>query len=153
METDADSQVDNLAEERARLASALQNLEAAKARVERDAKTVFEETRMKLVAEMLPVLDDFDRAIAAAASTGDATGILEGVRMVRHHLEKVLRGYGLERFDAVGAVFDPTVHEALTMIPVPDPAQDRRVVEQLQAGYMFGDRLLRAAKVVVGKHA
>ena len=143
---------ESVALDRARLATALQNLEAAKARVERDADSVHEETRSKLVAELLPVLDNFDRAIAAAEANGDAPAVVDGVRLVRRQLEHVLLGYGLSRFDAVGAAFDPSVHEATNMIAVADPDQDRRVVDQLEPGYMFGDRLLRAAKVVVGTH-
>jgi molecular chaperone GrpE len=136
----------------AQLASALNNLEAAKARVERDAGIVHEETRRKLVAELVPVLDNFDRAIAAAESTGDAPAVVEGVRLVRRQLETVLLGYGLARFDAVGAAFDPSVHEATHMVPVTDPAQDRLVLDQTEPGYTFGDRLLRAAKVIVGRY-
>ncbi|HVK82742.1 MAG TPA: nucleotide exchange factor GrpE [Kofleriaceae bacterium] len=142
-----------VAEDRARLARALQDLEAAKARVERDARAVHEETRAKLVSEMLPVLDNFDRAIAVAESSGDAPSVVEGMRMIHRQLERVLEGYGLVRFDAVGAAFDPQLHDAMTMIAVGDPGQDRMVVAQHEPGYMFGDRLLRAAKVVVGKHA
>ncbi len=139
-------------EDKRRLAAALHSLESAKERVERDAKLVHEETRMNLVAELLPVLDNFDRAIASAEASGDAPAVIDGVRMVRRQLENVLLGYGLVRFDAVGTAFDPSKHDATTMIAVPDPAQDRCVVEQLQPGYMFGERLLRAARVVVGKH-
>jgi molecular chaperone GrpE len=143
---------ETLAVDRERLGRALQELEAVKARVERDASAVHEETRSKLVAELLPVLDNFDRAIAAAESNGDAPTVVDGVRMVRRQLENVLLGYGLARFDAVGAAFDPSVHEATNMIAVADPHQDHRVVDQSEPGYMFGDRLLRAAKVVVGRH-
>jgi molecular chaperone GrpE len=142
-----------LAEDRARLARALQDLEAAKARVERDAGIVHNETRSKLVRELLPVLDNFDRAIAVAESSGDAPAVVEGMRLVHRQLERVLQGFGLERFDAVGAAFDPVVHEAMSMIPVDDAKQDRVVIAQTEPGYMFDDRLLRAAKVVVGKHA
>ena len=138
--------------DRERLGSALQELEAAKARVVRDARSVHDETRSKLVAELLPLLDNFDRAIAAAESNGDAPAVIEGVRLLRRQLETVLLGYGLVRFDAVGAAFDPSVHEATNMIAVADQDQDRRVVDQLEPGYMFGDRLLRAAKVVVGRY-
>jgi len=144
---------DVLARDRARLAGALQNLEAAKARVERDATSAREDMRSKLVAELLPVLDNFDRAIAVAASTGDSPAVVDGVRMVRRQLENVLVGYGLARFDTVGAAFDPSVHEATNMIAVVDPDQDRRVVDQLEPGYTFAGRLLRAAKVVIGRHA
>ena len=141
------------AADRSRLAAALNELEAAKARVERDAKIVHDEMRSKLVAELLPVLDNFDRAIAAAESSGDAPAIVDGVRMVHRQLETVLLGYGLVRFDAIGEAFDPAVHEATSVVPVFDPSHDRVVVDQLQAGYHFGGRLLRAARVVVGRSA
>ena len=139
-------------DDRARLARAANELEAAKARVERDAHLVHEETRSKLVSELLPMLDNVDRAIAAAEANADAPTVVEGVGLVRRQLETILRRYGLERFDAVGMPFDPNIHDACSVLPVGDPAQDRLVVEQLEAGYRFGERLLRAAKVVVGKH-
>lgn len=138
--------------ERATLARALQNLEDAKARVERDAAAVHFETRMKLVSELLPVLDDFDRAIAAARANGDAPSVVEGMQLVHRHLARVMEGYGLQRFDAVGAAFDPVIHDAMNMVAVEDPRQHRVVVAQYQPGYMFGDRVIRPAKVVVGKH-
>jgi molecular chaperone GrpE len=146
------SDEETIAADRARLARALQDLEAAKSRVERDAASVHEETRSKLVAEILPVLDNFDRAIAAAEAQGDAPAIVDGVRLVQRQLESVLLGYGLARFDAVGAAFDPSVHDASSVIPVADPDQDHLVVDQLEPGYRFGERLLRAAKVVVGRY-
>ena len=139
--------------DRERLARAVNDLEAAKARVQRDARFVHEEMRSKLVSEMLPVLDNIDRAIAAAEANGDATSVIDGVRLVQRQLEAVLVGFGLVRFDAVGAAFDPALHDAIHMMTVADPAQDRIIVDQIQPGYKLGDRLLRAAKVVVGKHA
>jgi molecular chaperone GrpE len=141
-----------VADDRERFARALHDLESARARVERDAHLVHEETRSKLVSELLPVLDNLDRAIAAADASGDAAAVVHGVRLVRRQFETVLQGYGLVRFDAVGAAFDPRIHDATFMIAVDDPSKDRLVVEQIEAGYMFGDRLMRAAKVVVGKH-
>lgn len=141
-----------LVDERAKLAQALRDLELARARVTRDAKRDQEEARSKLVAEILPVLDNFDRAIEAAECSGDSPAVVDGVRLVRRQLEGVLLGYGLVRFDAVGAPFDPAVHDATSLVPVARPEEDLRVVEQLQPGYMFGERLLRAAKVMVGKH-
>jgi molecular chaperone GrpE len=144
---------ETVAHDHARLARALQDLEAAKVRVERDARIVHDETRSKLVSELLPVLDNFDRAIEVAESNGDAPSVVQGMRLVHRQLERVLHGYGLARFDAVGTAFDPLIHEAMNMIVVDDPDQHRVVVAQNEPGYMFGDRLLRAAKVVVGKHA
>lgn len=141
------------ADDRVRLARAVNDLEAAKARVERDARLTHVETRSKLVSELLPVLDNLDRAIATAEANGDEPAVLEGVRLVRRQLEAVLEGFGLSRFDAVGAVFDPRLHDATGVIAVDAPGQDGIVAAQLQAGYRFGERLLRPAKVVVGKRA
>jgi molecular chaperone GrpE (heat shock protein) len=129
----------------------LRELEAAKSRVERDARAVLDETKRSLLSELLPVLDNFDRAIAVASSNGDAPAVVEGVRMVHRQLDQVLEGYGLVRFDAVGETFDPSIHDATQVLLVEDPARDGTVVEQLQPGYRFGSRLLRAAKVIVGR--
>ena len=132
---------------------ALRELEAARARVERDAQRVHDETRSKLVVELLPVLDNLDRTIQAATDHGNAPNLVDGARLVRAQLESVLQGYGVERIDAVGARFDPSVHDAIHVEHVPDPAQHAIVLDQMEAGYRFGDRLLRAAKVVVGRAA
>jgi molecular chaperone GrpE len=70
--------------------------------------------------------------------------------MVRAQLETVLVHYGVERIDAKGANFDPAVHEAVSAIPVTDPRLAGVVLDQLEPGYRFGSRLLRAARVTVG---
>jgi molecular chaperone GrpE (heat shock protein) len=135
--------------DRADLARALGELEAAKARVERDAKQVHADTRKRLVSELLPVLDNVDRAIAASTEPS----AIAGMQLVKRQLEAVLRGYGVERIDATGAAFDPQLHAAITTLPVTDPEQHRKVVDQIEPGYRFGDALLRPAKVVVGSYA
>ncbi len=138
--------------DRASMVHALRDLEAAKARVERDARRVADEMRETLVHKLLPVLDNLDRTIRAAADTGDAPALIEGVLLVRSQLEGVLRGYGAERITAKGQAFDPKQHEAISMLPVNDPRLNGRVIEQVEAGWMFGERLLRPAKVVVGRY-
>lgn len=135
------------------LGRALTELEASRARVERDAARVCDDMRSKLAAELLPVLDNLDRTIRAAEDAGDAPAVLEGARMVRAQLEGVLRGYGVERLDSLGAPFDPVQHEAVAVLPVTDPAWVGRVIDQPQPGYRFGERLLRPAQVVVGQAA
>ena len=137
--------------DRATMTRALRELEAAQARVERDARRVHDETRTRLVSELLPVLDNLDRTIRAAAGSRDGLALVEGVRLVRAQLEGVLRGYGVERIEAAGARFDPRIHEAIQVAPVGDPRRDGAVIEQVEPGYRFGDRLLRPAKVVVGR--
>jgi molecular chaperone GrpE (heat shock protein) len=136
--------------DRATMTRALRELEAAQARVERDAQRVQDETREKLVAQLLPVLDNLDRTIAASAK-GDPA-LVQGVRLVRSQLEGVLRGYGLERVNvARGDRFDPKLHEAISVVPVYEPAHHGLILDQVEPGYQFGDRLLRPAKVVVGR--
>ncbi|MFT3694134.1 MAG: nucleotide exchange factor GrpE [Kofleriaceae bacterium] len=133
------------------LAGALRELEAAKARVERDARTVCDDTKKKLVSELLPVLDNLDRTIAAARDNGDAQAVIDGVTMVRTQLENVLRGYGVERIDALALPFDPALHEAVTTLPVLTQDAHNLVVDQIAPGYRYGGGLLRPAQVVVGK--
>ena len=85
------------------------------------------------------------------ASNRDAPTVVEGVSLVRRQVVGVLEGYGVQRVESRGQPFDPAKHEAVSVIAVDDPRQDRRVVEQLEPGYTMGDRLLRPAKVVVGR--
>src|SRR5258706_2226459 len=132
------------------LAAALRELEAAKMRVQRDARAVSDETRRDLVEKLVPVLDDLDRTIVAAEADGNAPAIVEGAHLVRQHLDNVLRGYGLERVEALEHRFDPRFHDAVATMPVSIPALHQIVLEQLAPGYRFGEHLIRPAKVVVG---
>jgi len=133
------------------VARALRELEAAKARVERDAQAVEDDTRKRLVAELLPVLDNLDRTLRAAIADRESPAVVEGVRLVRAQLEAVLRGYGVERIDALEQPFDPAVHDAVGMLDVTDRAYHGKVIDQLEPCYRFGSALLRPAKVIVGR--
>src|ERR1051326_1761441 len=101
------------------LRRALRDLEAAEARVQKNAERVYDEARAKLVTDLLPVLDDLDRTLDAADPDGDPA-FIEGVRMVRSQLERVLVGYGVERVAAIGRRFDPAIHDAISTVPVRD---------------------------------
>jgi molecular chaperone GrpE (heat shock protein) len=135
------------------LRRALRDLEAAKARVERDARHAADEMREKLVAELLPVLDNLDRTIRAAEAGSVAQSMVQGVRQVRTQFAGVLARFGVERFDAKHQRFDPRMHDAVSVVPVVHPSAHDVVVDQIEPGYRFGDRLLRPAKVVVGRLA
>ena len=76
---------------------------------------------------------------------------MEGVRLVREQLAQVLSDFGVERIDAVGQSFDPKEHEAVDIVAVDTPSEHRRVVEQWEAGYRYAGRVLRPARVRVGK--
>ncbi len=138
------------AEEQSQLQRALADLAAAEARVERNAQRVYDESRAKLAADLLPVLDNLDRTLQAAPPDDP---IATGVSMVRAQLEGVLVRYGVERVDAVGKPFDPAEHEAVLGVPVEDDAQVGMVIEQVAPGYRLAGRLLRPARVQVGMKA
>lgn len=103
------------------------------------------------LAALLPVLDDFDRAkkIADDPNTGEVFS--EGVRLVYAKLYNILRQKGLEPMETDGQPFDPDLHEAFTEIPAPSEELKGHVVDTIEKGYKIKDKIIRHAKVVVGK--
>jgi molecular chaperone GrpE len=140
--------------DRAALSRAYIELQAAKSRIEKHAREVYDETRTRLIRELFPVLDNVDRTIRAAEHGGDAPAVVDGVRLVRAQLVHVLERYGVARIEVVlGQPFDPSHHEAIAVVALDDPDQDGAVIEQLEPGYVLGDKLLRPVRVVVGQYA
>jgi molecular chaperone GrpE len=134
------------------LRQAMDELTAARRRVERDAERSRDQVRAEVIDEMLPVLDDLDRSIAAGATTPDPA-LLEGIKLVRSQFDSRLARLGLERIDCVGQPFDPNLHEAIAVVDVADPAQRGVVVDEVQRGYRMGDKVVRAPRVRVGRAA
>jgi molecular chaperone GrpE len=99
----------------------------------------------RLVKELLPILDDLERALVAATEHQEAA-LEDGVRLVHQSLEQLLRRQGLEEIDAAGK-FDPHVHEAL--LTQPSEAEEGSVIDVAQKGYKLGERVVRPARVVV----
>jgi molecular chaperone GrpE len=103
----------------------------------------------QVVREILPVLDNFDRALAAAGSDpGGPTGFRAGVELIHREFLKALESVGVRPFSAVGETFDPLRHEAVARLERRDVA-DQTVVQETLRGYLFHDRVLRPAQVVV----
>jgi|SRR5581483_1846047 molecular chaperone GrpE len=102
----------------------------------------------RLVKELLPILDDLDRALQAASEHEEAQ-LEEGVRLVHRSLEQLLQREGVKEIDTSGR-FDPHVHEALLAQPVED-AESGAVVDVVQKGYTLGDRVVRPARVIVAE--
>ncbi len=117
-------------------------------RVARDAALAQERGVAKLAKELLPAIDNLDRALAAAA-TDDP--LLDGVRLVRSELAAALARVGVESFSPGGETFDPSLHEAMATVPQPPEggAQSGKVVEVYQPGYRLGESVIRPARVVV----
>jgi len=102
----------------------------------------------RLVKELLPILDDLERALQAASEHEEAK-LEEGVRLVYRSLEQLLQREGVKEIDTSGQ-FDPHVHEALLAQPVED-AESGAVVDVVQKGYTLGDRVVRPARVIVAE--
>jgi molecular chaperone GrpE len=131
---------------------AVEEMSAARQRMERDREDELDRRRADLAREMLDVADDLDRTVASAATTDNARALREGMVLVHNRMKGKLAGFGVEPLRAVGLPFDPNLHEAVGMVPVADPAQDQVVLAEEQAGYLLHGRLLRAARVVVGTY-
>ncbi|MBK9013253.1 MAG: nucleotide exchange factor GrpE [Saprospiraceae bacterium] len=102
------------------------------------------------LSALLPVLDDFDRAKKFAEGKENAAWDT-GVDLVYQKLYTVVRNKGLEPMDATGEAFDPELHEAITEIPAPTEEMKGKVVDTVEKGYRLNDKIIRHAKVVVGK--
>lgn len=114
-------------------------------RVARDQQALVARAAGRLVAELIPVLDDLERAVAVAAESAEAT-LEEGMRMVQRALHGALAREGLEEV-AVDGPFDPHQHEAL--MQQPSEAPEGTVIQVLQKGYRLGDRVVRPARVII----
>lgn len=120
-------------------------------RLNRAADERAQREKADFIAGLLPVLDNLQRATDAAEAGSSSEVIAEGVRRTASSFENALAGAGVEPIDAVGEVFDPELHEAVETVEGA-PGDEGKVVAQHTRGYRIGDRLLRPARVKVGRH-
>lgn len=104
-----------------------------------------------LITELLPVLDDMNRAKVSMEGSEDVKSIKEGLTLIQNKMFNLLESKGLKAMESMGKEFDPEWHEALTEIPAADKDQIGKVVDVVENGYLLNDKILRYAKVVVGK--
>jgi molecular chaperone GrpE len=119
-----------------------------KRRMQREKNEAVRYAIEPLVRDLLPIVDNLERAVEHAASGGNGQPLVEGVRLVLKSALDVLERHGVSRIDATGAAFDPNRHEAIAQIP-DHHAEPNQVVKQFEPGYTLHDRLIRAAKVGV----
>lgn len=100
--------------------------------------------------DLLPVVDDLERALEAINKGGDLDSLKEGVDLIYNKFVKYLQSQHVTAIDSTGKDFDTDVHEAVTMFPAPDPSMKGKVIDTTIKGYMINDKVLRHAKVVVG---
>jgi molecular chaperone GrpE len=123
-------------------------LENLQKRLEREREEASEAAAGRLILRLLEVLDNFERALKSGRGTGP---FAEGVEMIYRQLLRALGEEGLEPLPAVGRKFDPFLHEAVELVEVPG-AEGGTVAEEVQRGYRFRSRVLRAARVKVVKN-
>lgn len=105
----------------------------------------------KAMEGILPVVDDFERAIQAGENTDDIAALREGITLIYNKFMKYLESNGVKPIESTGADFNTEYHEAVTTFPAPDESQKGKVIDTVQKGYMINDKVLRHSKVVVGQ--
>ncbi len=135
-----------------RLYSEFENFRRRSRKEVSDAK---EKGRSEFALAVLPVLDDFERAMSSIQENQDENAeqdeVSKGVELIFNKLKNTLEDQGLQEMEVIGHDFDPEYHEAMTKMQAPSEDQKGKVIEEVQKGYLFNDRIVRHAKVVVGE--
>jgi molecular chaperone GrpE len=131
-----------------RLAAEFENY---KRRTSRERIELIQTAGRDIIQSLLEVVDDTDRAISNLDKANDVVQVKEGVMLVFNKLKATLQSKGLKMMEAQGADFDPELHEAITEIPAGDPSMSGKVMDVITPGYYLNDKLIRHAKVIVGK--
>lgn len=103
-----------------------------------------------VIKELLPVLDDFDRAMAAMESTDNLEAVKEGIQLIHAKMKAVFSAKGLKEIKSIGENFDTDFHEAITSIPAPSEDLKNKVIDEVQKGYTLHDKVIRFSKVITG---
>jgi molecular chaperone GrpE len=121
-----------------------------KRRTQKERVELLQTAGKDVVVSLLPVLDDFDRALKATETATEVTAIREGIMLVQTKLKSILTQKGLKEMESLHTTFDTDIHEAITKIPAPTDDLKGKVVDELEKGYTLNDKVIRFAKVVVG---
>lgn len=105
----------------------------------------------RVMESILPVLDDFERALANMGKDESAKEILTGIELIHNKFIGILKQNGLQKIETENADFNTDYHEAIAMVPAPTPELKGKVIDCVQTGYMLNDKVLRHAKVAVGE--
>lgn len=130
---------------------AASEFEEARLRLRREISKDIERARREILADLLDVVDNLDRAVDAARQTPHPEALLQGVEMVQRQFLAKLEGFGVKPIDTTNAPFDPQLHEAISTVPAASPDQDGQIVGVVRRGYRIGDDVLRPAAVAVAK--
>ena len=138
----------DLAEAKDRLLRLQADFENFRKRTLREKSELYQRANGDIIEELLPVIDHFDLALAAAVEHGAAEAFVEGFRLLADQLKSALKKFGLKPIDVDGQPFDPNLHEAISHLPS-DDVPENSILAEARCGYMLGENLLRATQVVV----
>lgn len=105
----------------------------------------------EILQDLLPVLDDLGRAEKIMETATDIENVKKGFDLIKEKLEKTLATKGLKAMESIGTDFDADLHEAITEIPAPSSEMVGKVIDEVEKGYLLNDKIIRYAKVIVGK--
>lgn len=126
------------------------DFENYKKRINRERIDLIKSAGQDIMASILPMLDDMERAIKAMGEAKDIQAVKEGVQLVYQKMKSITESKGLKAMDAVGKEFDADLHDAIANVPVSDEKQKGKIIEEIEKGYYLNDKVIRHAKVVVG---
>ena len=122
-----------------------------KRRTGRERVELFKTAGQDVITSLLPVMDDFDRALKEIEKTEDKN-LLKGVELIQNKLKETLRAKGLEPIEtSQGETFDAEIHEAVTQIPAPSDDLKGKIIDVIEKGYTLGEKIIRFPKVVIGQ--
>tara|TARA_Y100000389_G_C17207560_1_gene386824 strand:- start:120 stop:653 length:534 start_codon:yes stop_codon:yes gene_type:complete len=147
-EISPEDQINELNDKYLRLYSEFDNY---RKRTSKERLELFKTAGQDILTDLLPVLDDFDRAMQNMDSSDDTEAIQTGINLIYSKFKSILENKGLKHFKSIETEFDPEVHEAITKIPAPNKKLKGKVVDEIEKGYMLDDKVIRFAKVVVGE--
>lgn len=122
-----------------------------KKRTSKERVELIQNAGQGVIKNLLPVLDDFDRALAAMATAQDVQSVKEGIDLVNNKFRKLLENEGLKEMEVIGQTFDADFQEAITAIPSPSEDMKNKVIDVVEKGYFLNEKVIRFAKVVIGQ--
>ncbi|WP_228235375.1 nucleotide exchange factor GrpE [Allomuricauda sp. M10] len=140
----------DLAQEKDKFLRLFAEFENFKKRTSKERMDLFKTAGQEVMVALLPVMDDFDRALKELAKSEDKE-MFTGVELISNKFKETLKNKGLEEVEAKpGDAFDADVHDAITQIPAPDKKLKGKIIDVVEKGFKLGDRIIRHPKVVVG---
>ena len=142
---------DQLQEQKDKFIRLYAEFENYKKRTSKERVELFKTAGQEIIKDLLPVLDDFQRADKALAADNNAENYVSGVKLIQEKLQKTLQNKGLKMMESIGNDFNLEQHEAIAEVPAPTDKQKGKILDEVESGYTLNDTIIRYAKVVVGK--